>query len=101
MNCLKKISFSGCIGLVPSTRSSDDNIYSNGISFRKNKFLRPIIIEAAWTAVKHDPAMTMKYKELTKRMRSQEAIIRIARKLLVRIRHVWLKQEQYAYSLVA
>lgn len=89
------------VGLVPSTRSSDENIYSNGISFRKNKFLRPIIIEAAWTAVKHDPAMTIKYKELTKRMRPQEAIIRIARKLLVRIRHVWLNQEEYTYSLVA
>jgi len=89
------------IGLVPSTRSSDDTIYNNGISFRKNKFLRPIMIEAAWTAVKQDPAMTMKYKELTKRMRPQDAIIRIARKLTVRIRHVWLTNEDYVYSIVA
>jgi transposase len=89
------------IGLVPSTRSSDETIYNNGISFRKNKFLRPIMIEAAWTAVKHDPAMTMKYKELTKRMSPQDAIIRIARKLTVRIRHVWLANEDYVYSLVA
>lgn len=89
------------VGLVPSTRSSDDNIYNNGISFRQNKFLRPILIEAAWTAVKNDPAMTLKYKELTKRMKPQEAIIRIAKKLLRRIRHVWLKQEEYVYSLVA
>jgi transposase len=89
------------VGLVPSTRSSDETIYNNGISFRQNKFLRPILIEAAWTAVKQDPAMTLKYKELTKRMKSQDAIIRIAKKLLRRIRHVWLKQEQYAFSLVA
>ena len=37
------------VGLVPSTRSSDENIYSNGISFRQNKYLRPLMIEAAWS----------------------------------------------------
>lgn len=89
------------VGLVPSTRSSDETIYNNGISFRRNKFLRPIMVEAAWTAVKNDPAMTLKYRELTKRMKPQDAIIRIARKLLQRIRHVWLNQEDYVYSLVA
>ena len=89
------------VGLVPSTRSSDDTIYNNGISFRQNKFLRPILIEAAWRAVREDPAMTFKYKELTKRMKPQDAIIRIARKLLQRVRHLWLKQEEYIYSLVA
>ena len=89
------------VGLVPSTRSSDENIYSNGISFRQNKFLRPLMIEAAWQAVKEDPARTAKYKELTKRMKPQDAIIRIAKKLLRRVRHVWLKQEEYVYALVA
>jgi len=89
------------VGLVPSTRSSDETVYNNGISFRQNKFLRPILIEAAWTALRNDPAMTLKYKELTKRMKSQDAIIRIAKKLLRRIRHVWLNQEDYVFSLVA
>ncbi len=89
------------VGLVPSTRSSDETIYNNGISFRRNKFLRPIMIEAAWTAVKGDPAMTLKYRELTKKMKPQDAIIRIAKKLLKRIRHVWLNQEDYVFSLVA
>ena len=89
------------VGLVPSTRSSDDTVYSNGISFRRNKFLRPIMIEAAWTAIKRDPAMTYKYKELSKRMKSQDAIVRIARKLIQRVRHVWLNNEDYTFSLVA
>jgi transposase len=89
------------VGLVPSTRSSDETIYSNGISFRRNKFLRPIMVEAAWIAVKEDPAITLKYRELTGRMKPQDAIIRIAKKLLKRIRHVWLNQEEYVYSLVA
>lgn len=89
------------VGLVPSTRSSDETIYNNGISFRRNKFLRPIMVEAAWIAVKEDPAITLKYRELTGRMKPQDAIIRIAKKLLKRIRHVWLNQEEYVYSLVA
>ena len=71
------------------------------MSFRHNQYLRPLLIEAAWTAVREDPAMTLKFKELSKRMKSQDAIIRIAKKLVKRIRHVWLKQEQYVYALVA
>jgi transposase len=89
------------VGLVPSTRSSDDKIYSNGISFRHNKFLRGILIEAAWIAIKEDPAMTLKYSQLTKRIKPQGAIIRIAKKLLKRMRHVWLQQDEYAYALIA
>jgi transposase len=60
-----------------------------------------MMIESAWTAVREDPAMTLKFKELSKRMDAQEAIIRIARKLVRRIRHVWLNQENYVYALVA
>jgi len=89
------------VGLVPSIHASDENVYSNGISFRHNKFIRGLIIESAWTAVKEDPALSLKFKELSKRMKSQDAIIRIAKKLLKRIRHVWLKNEEYVYALVA
>ncbi len=89
------------VGLVPSIQTSDETVFSNGISFRQNSFLRSMLIEAAWTAVREDPAMTLKFKELLKRMKSQDAIIRIAKKLVKRVRHVWLKQEEYVYALVA
>ena len=89
------------VGLVPSTQTSDKKVYVNGISYRQNKFLRSHMIESAWVAVKEDPALTLKFKELTKRMKPQDAIIRIAKKLLKRVRHVWLNQEQYVYALVA
>jgi len=89
------------IGLVPSIQSSDDTIKANSITGRQNAFLRYIMIESAWTAVREDPAMTFKFKELSKRMKSQDAIVRIAKKLVRRIRHVWLKQEEYQYALVA
>jgi len=89
------------VGLVPSIYSSAETEYSRGISFRHNKFLRPLIIEAAWTAVRKDPAMTYKYYKLCRKMSKQRAIIRIAKKLLSRIKHVWEKQEEYKFSLVA
>jgi len=89
------------VGLVPSIYSSAETEYSKGISFRHNKFLRPLIIEAAWTAVRKDPAMTKKYSQLYRKMSKQRAIIRIAKKLLSRIKHVWEKQEEYKFSLVA
>ncbi len=88
-------------GLVPSTYSSGETEYSRGISFRHNKFLRPILVEAAWTAVKKDPALTLRFNELIKQMPKQKAIIRIAKKLLRRIRHVWLYQDSYVKALVA
>ena len=89
------------VGLVPSTYSSGETEYTRGISFRHNKFLRPILIETAWTAVKKDPALTLSFSQLIKQMPKQKAIIRIAKKLLRRIRHVWLYQDNYVEALVA
>lgn len=89
------------VGLVPSIYSSAETEYSRGITFRHNKFLRPLLIEAAWTAVRKDPAMTQKYFKLCKNMSKQRAIIRVAKKLLRRIKHVWIEKEEYSFSLVA
>jgi len=89
------------VGLVPSTYSSAETDYSRGITFRHNKFLRPLLIEAAWTAIRRDPAMSKKYFELCKNMSKQRAIIRIAKKLLRRIKHLWVEKEEYSFSLVA
>ena len=61
------------VGLVPSTQTSDKKVDVNGISYRQNKFLRSLMIESAWVAVKEDPALTLKFKELTKRMKPQDA----------------------------
>lgn len=82
-------------GLVPSVSGSGDWEITRGLTHRRNPYLRHIIIEAAWIAVRKDPAMTMAFAELTRRMSGQHAIIRIAKKLLNRIRHVWLNQCLY------
>jgi len=53
-------------------------------SSRKHNYLRSAFVEAAWVAVRTDPAIGDAYRKLTQRMEGQKAIIRIARKLLRR-----------------
>jgi len=86
---------------VPSIYSSAEAEYLRGITFRHKKFLRPLLIETAWVALRKDPAMSQKYFQLLKNMSKQRAIIRVAKKLLRRIKHVWSQKEEYCFSLVA
>jgi transposase len=88
------------VGLVPSVESSGDRRSEHGLTERRNRFLRHVIIEAAWVAARKDPALTLAFKELTRRMKRQDAIIRIARKLLNRIRYVWKNQQRYVVCVV-
>ena len=89
------------VGVIPAQHASgEDPDKSPGITWRRNKYLRPLLIEAAWVAVQKDPAMTRAFYELTKRMKPQRAIVRIAKKLLRRIRHVWLNQSTYVTAVV-
>jgi transposase len=90
----------GFIGLVPSTHSSGTKEITCGMSNRQNRFLRRIIIEAAWVAVRKDPALTAAYNTLIRRMSKQRAIVRIAKKLTNRIRYVWLHQKEYVTAVV-
>jgi transposase len=89
------------VGLVPAVYSSGDKEKILGLSERHNRYLRYMLIESAWVAVRKDPALTLKYSELIRRMSKQEAIIRIAKKLLNRIRFVWKNNLPYSFALVA
>lgn len=88
------------IGLVPSVSSSSDKERIRGLTNRYNSYLRNLMIEAAWSALRVDPALTMVYTKLINRMSSQKAIIRIAKKLILRVRHVWQSQTSYCLSVV-
>lgn len=88
------------IGLVPSTNSSGDNEVIRGITPRGHAVLRKAIIESSWIAVRRDPALMKSYHEYCKRMEPNKAIIRIARKLLNRIRFVIKNKQDYVCSVV-
>lgn len=82
-------------GLIPSTYSSGDKERSGDMTNRRNERLRTALIESSWSTIKSDPELKLKYEQLRQRMRSQEAIVRIARILLRRIRCVWLSEQKY------
>lgn len=88
------------VGLVPSEKSSGEKHLVGDITPRGNKYLCSLIIQASWTAARKDPALILCYNKLSTRMKKQEAIIRIARKLLNRIRYVLKNRKPYVKAVV-
>jgi hypothetical protein len=58
------------------------------------------LIESSWVAVRKDPALLMSFNELSKKMQKNNAIVRIARKLLNRIRYVLKNKQEYVSAVV-
>ena len=87
------------IGFCPDCYSSGESQRHTGISLQKHSQLRTMLVEAAWQLVRRDAAMLEHYKALTRRMKGQDAIIRIARKLLRRIRAVMLSERMYVVGV--
>ncbi len=87
------------IGLVPMMHGSGDKMYTGKLINRGRKELKIMIIEAAWEAVRLDPAMMARFNELARRMNKNKAIIRIARKLVSRMRFVLMAQEPYTLGI--
>lgn len=83
------------VGLIPRTNSTGDHEKIGSITPRKNKSLRNIIIECSWMAIRADPSLALSFNDLSKRMSRNKAIIRIAKKLLNRIRFVMQNETEY------
>src|SRR5512135_709001 len=88
------------VGLIPDTDSSGETERDTGITKRRNAHLRGILIESSWIAVRKDPALMMSFNTLCRKMPKTNAIVRIARKLLARIRYVLRNQEIYVPAVV-
>jgi transposase len=81
------------VGVIPGEQSSGDDRTMTGITDRKNRHLRWIFTESAWIAIRHDESLSLAFNTLCRRMPKNQAIVRIARKLLNRIYFV-LKHQQ-------
>ena len=88
------------VGLIPDTQASGEKEYVGGITQRRHSQLRWLLIEASWVAVRKDPALLMAFEEYCKRMRKTKAIVKIARKLLNRIRYVLKNQAEYVPCVI-
>jgi transposase len=87
------------VGLVPTEHSTGETVHIGELTPRKSRALRHMIVEAAWIAVRQDPSLMQVFLELSKRMPKTDAIIRIARKLLNRIRFVLKNHQSYTTTL--
>lgn len=81
----KLVGYSGLGGCV---HDSGQAHFAGPITKQGRKELRWALVEAAWIAVEHHPFWKREFHRLTRRMKSNKAIVAIARKLLVVIWHV-------------
>ena len=81
--------------LIPDEDSSGEKEKKGANTKRGNSALKHMLIEASWIAVRKDPALIRDFQLLTQRMKKTQAIIRIARKLLNRIRFVLKNKKPY------
>lgn len=91
---------SSYVGLTPKIYSSGSTHINKGVSPRCNNTLRVILLESSWCAIRKDPALLLCYKEYLKRMIHNKAIIKIARKLLSRVRYVLLNKVKYELGVM-
>lgn len=86
----------GWAGLKPRNDQSAGKIKSRKIT-HGNKYLRKILVEAAWSAARTEDSRFMKmYQRLLARGKSkQKALIAVARKLLVLIWNMLSKKEAF------
>ncbi len=88
------------VGLIPDTQGSGEVEHSGEITKRRHGQLRASLIEASWVAVRKDPALMMAFQKSCQRMRKTRAIVKIARKLLNRVRFVLKNQRPYVMGVV-
>ena len=99
----------GYAGLGAGVHDSGKKHQGKGITKAGRKELRWAMVEAAWSAVGSSPYWKAQYEDLKKRGKhSNEAIVAVARKMLVVVWHVLSKrepdrhatQEDLAYKMV-
>ncbi|MBK8982640.1 MAG: IS110 family transposase [Ignavibacteria bacterium] len=86
---------SSYVGLIPDEHTSSDNEKRYGVTKRGNRYLRKALLESSWVAIRKDPSLTLSYRNYLKRTIAVKSIIKIARKLLNRIRYVLITEKEY------
>lgn len=92
--------FCSFVGLIPSTASTGEKEIIRGLTPRRSRTLRSIIVENSWVAIRNDPALSLYYTETVGRMKANRAIIKVARKLLSRIYFVLKRKQKYVPNVI-
>lgn len=91
---------SSYVGLIPLMSNSGETEKVGRITYRCNNYLRTILVEASWQAVRKDPAMMMYYRQHAAKGNGKRAIVKVAGKLLNRIRYVLKNKQAYVLGVV-
>jgi len=86
---------SSYFGLIPNCHNSGETERVGRNTKRGNVFLKYILVEVSWMSIRYDPSLLLTYKSAVRIMNTNKAIIKVAHKLLNRIRFVLRKKEKY------
>lgn len=85
----------GYAGLGAGVHASGQTHRDKGITKAGRKELRWALVEASWQAIRSHPRLRAQYDELCKRKHPNQAIVAIARKLLVTLWYLLSRNESY------
>jgi transposase len=92
--------FGSYLGLTPSQYSSGGHVRLGHITRQGNAHLRRVLIESAWTVIRHEPVLRAKYERIkAKGNNGKKAIVAIARSLAIRLRRCLLDQTDYVVGV--
>ena len=90
------------LGLTPGEWSSGEDVRKGRTGLTGDKKLRSIIIQLSWVAVRKDGALLNKFERVFKNTGcKQKAIVAVARKLMVKVHAITVKEEDYVVNKVA
>jgi len=87
------------VGLVPGIYQSSDNRTCLGLTKRSNRYIRSLLVEASWVAVRTDMEIQNYYRKHSAK-EPNKAIIKVAHKLLSRIRAVIISGVPYQSGVI-
>ena len=87
------------VGLVPGIYESSENKICLGLTKRSNRYIRSLLVEATWVAVRTEMALQSYYRKHSAK-EPNKAIIKVAHKLLSRVRSVIITGIPYQTGLV-
>lgn len=87
------------VGVTPSEYSSGEHVRQGHITKQGKPILRKILVQAAWTAIRHDDELSDIFSGIASKAGIKRAIIGVARRMIGRIRACFRTGKLYTSSV--
>ena len=91
----KREQIAAYVGLTPSQHSTGDHVRMGRITGIGKPHLRGTIVEISWTLIRYYPIEREFYFQLKTRVGSKRAIVAVARRFIIKVRHMLLTNTPY------